>query len=108
MRLNAAKTKVMNLSLRKTLTMSSNLLMNEQHKVENVSSSKLLGVTIDEHLTFQTHVEEIKKAANRKSHGLLLLKQSGVNQESLVHLYKTRVITVQVCYWKRCLYTQHY
>ena len=92
MRLNAAKTKVMNLSLRKTLTMSSNLLMNEQHKVENVSSSKLLGVTIDEHLTFQTHVEEIKKAANRKSHGLLLLKQSGVNQESLVHLYKTRVI----------------
>ena len=46
---------------------------------------------IDEHFTFQTRVEE-NKAANRKSHGLLLLKQSGVNQASLVHLYKTRVI----------------
>ena len=93
MRLNAAKTKVMDLLLRITLTMSSNLLMNEQHKVKNVISSKLLCVIFDEHLTFPTHVEEIERAANRKSqYGLPLLKQSGVNQESLVHPYIIRVI----------------
>ena len=52
------------------------------------TQSSILDVIIDKHLTFQTHVEEKRKAANRKS----LLKQSGVNQESLVHVYKTRVI----------------
>ena len=52
------------------------------------TQSSILDVIIDKHLTFQTHVEEKRKAANRKS----LLKQSGVNQENLVHVYKTMVL----------------
>ena len=34
----------------------------------------------------------VKKSANRKIHGLLTLKQSGMDQQSLIQLYKSKVV----------------
>mgnify|MGYP001790979048 CR=1 FL=1 len=91
MRLNTQKTKSLTISLRKELTMTSNLMINSS-EIENVQHSKLLGVTVDSHLTFSEHIIERRKSANRKIHGLLVLKQSGVDKQSLTHLYKTQII----------------
>ena len=86
------KTKSLNVSLRKSLNMNSELAMNTNQSVTNVSSTKLLGVTLDSHLTFSEHVSEVRKAANRKIHGLLVLKQSGVNTETLVMMYRAQIL----------------
>jgi hypothetical protein len=91
MRLNTQKTKSLNISLRKELIMKSNLTI-DGSDIENVTSSKLLGVTIDSHLTFSDHIAERRKSTNRKIHGLLVLKQSGVDQGSLIHMYKSQII----------------
>ena len=92
MLLNATKTKTLNLSLKKQMIMSKTLTMNQSHNVDNVASTKLLGLTIDQHLRFNEHVANITKSANKRCHGLLVLKQSGVNQQSLVLMYKTQVV----------------
>lgn len=79
----------MNLSLKKIMIMSSNLLVNESRIAENMDAVKLLGVTIDHHISFHEQATETINAASKRSHGLLVLKQSGVNQESLVMMYNT-------------------
>ena len=92
MRLNAEKTKCLNIALKKTITMNNPLSMNDQHQVELVTNAKLLVVTLDSHLSFSEHITAIRKSASKKIHGLLVLKQSGVDQTSLTHLYQSRII----------------
>ena len=41
---------------------------------------------------FSEHVSEVRKAANRKIHGLLVLKQSGVNTDKLVMMYRAQIL----------------
>ena len=91
MRLNAQKTKTLNVSLRKSMTMTANLCL-EGHVIENTASTKLLGVTLDGHLSFTEHIKEKVKSANKKIHGLLVLKQTGINPDSLVMMYRTQII----------------
>jgi hypothetical protein len=91
MQLNASKTKVMNISLRKKLTMTANYQVDRTHNVEMVQQSRLLGVHIDCHLNFDHHIESIKQSASKKCYGLLILKRAGVNCDSLVMLYKAQV-----------------
>ena len=92
MQLNACKTKVVNISLRKSLNMIGTYLVDGTHQIEIEEYAKLLGVHIDSHLSFSHHVETIKRAANKKCHGLLLLKRAGVKQPSLVMLYKSQTL----------------
>ena len=91
MMLNASKTKVLNVSLKKTITMTDTYTINDTHHVEMENQAKLLGVVIDNHLNFGSHITSIRKAANKKCHGLLMLKKAGVNRESLVMLYKSQI-----------------
>ena len=74
MQLNAKKTKVLTVSLKKTLTMSNNYVLNDVHTIDNVTEAKLLVVTLDSHLSFTHHVSNIRKLANKKTHGLLILE----------------------------------
>mgnify|MGYP001802075970 FL=1 len=92
MRLNADKTQILNISLRKQLTIPSPMYIQNPNPVKTVSRARLHGVTIDEHLNFNEHINKITISAKRKCHGLLVFKQSGLSQESLLHLYKTRII----------------
>jgi len=94
MQLNASKTKVINISLKKKLTMTTNYLIDNSHVIDIVNHSKLLGVHIDAHLSFNHHITHIKHSANSRCHGLLLLKKAGVNSDSLVMLYKAQVLPV--------------
>ena len=87
MQLNAAKTKIMNISLRKTLKMTGCHVLDRVHNVDEVTHTKLLGVNIDNHLSFQKHIDTITQTANRECHGLVVLKRAGINTSSLVLLY---------------------
>ena len=44
------------------------------------------------HLNFTQHVESITKAANRKCHGLVVLKKAGANAATLLSLYRAQII----------------
>lgn len=91
MQLNTCKTETMNILLYKKLTMTTNHTVDNVHNVETVES-RLLDVQIDNHLRFNSHVQSLRLACNRKSHGFFVLKKSGVSSESLVLLYKTQVL----------------
>lgn len=88
MLLNATKTKAMHLSLRKKIEADNTYVVGTT-TVETVQATRLLGVHIDQHLSFQEHVAYITESANRKAHGLLALKQSGLSTEGLLQLYMT-------------------
>lgn len=84
MRLNRQKTKSLDISLRKEIITMKNNLITGCSEIENVISSKLLGITIDSHLTFSDHIIERRESAYRRMHGLLILEQAGVDQGSLI------------------------
>ena len=74
---------------------ASNLISKWQHQVsikgenvEQTKATKLLGVTFDDHLKFQTHSQQIIKKPQKSVHGLLTQKRHGVNTPSLVKFYK--------------------
>ena len=93
MTLNVSKTKVLNLSLKKDLTMMNTVSINNV-PIECVDETKFLGITIDSHLKFSSHVTSVISRANKKIYALLLLKRQGINQDSLVQMYTSQVIPV--------------
>ena len=102
MQLNAAKTKIMNISLRKTLKMTGFHELDGVHNIDTVTDTKLLGVNIDSHLSFQKHIDTITQTANRKCHGLVVLKRAGINTSSLVVLYQSQIrpsVTYSAAAW---------
>ena len=62
------------------------------NSVKAETDAKLLGVQINSHLNFGGHVSHVRKTADKKCHGLVMLKRSGIDQNSLVMLYKTLII----------------
>ena len=54
------------------------------NSVKAETDAKLLGVLIN-----------VRKTADKKCHGLFMLKRSGIDQKSLVMLYKTQIKSVQ-------------
>jgi hypothetical protein len=89
--LNAAKTKVINISIKKNLEMRTSLSMFGSD-VGVVEDARLLGVCIDSHMNFTSHVHNISLTAKRKLYGLVLLKRSGVNESSLLSIYSCQVV----------------
>ena len=59
--------------------------------VDEVTHTKLLGVNNDNHLSFPKHIDAITQTANRKCHGLVVLKRAGINTSSLVVLYQSQI-----------------
>ena len=85
---NTSKTKQMAMSLRNKMTLETQVCVKNK-VIERVDSFKLVGVNIDEHLTFHKHAESIVERSHVKVHALQLLKRYGVNQSGLCRYYMT-------------------
>ena len=93
MMLNTAKTKTMNIS--SSLSIKSDLGLNVNSDIiEEVSEFKLLGVIIDKHLSFSSHVDSIHSRARSRLNALLTLKRYGVEKSSLLRFYLANVRSV--------------
>ena len=80
--LNAGKTKISNVSSLIDITVQGNITV-DTLELETVESAKLLGVSIDSHLTFKPHVINARK----RRYTLILLKRSGLNKVGLLRMY---------------------
>ena len=67
------------------------VLKQSDSNVDEVTHTKLLGVNNDNHLSFPKHIDAITQTANRKCHGLVVLKWAGINTSSLVVLYQSQI-----------------
>ena len=57
-----------------------------------MKTTKLLGVTFDDHLKFQTHSQQIIQKTRKSVHGLLTQKRHRVRTPSLVKFYKACIV----------------
>ena len=73
------------MTLGKVLTC--NWIYTEGKEVELVTSTKLLGLTIANDLTWSDHVTEITKKANKRLYFLTQLKRAGVPKQDLALFY---------------------
>jgi hypothetical protein len=94
MRLNELKTKAMNISLRDGVTVENGDVVIKGSVIESVRSFKLLGVHLDQHLTFKEHVNIICQKARRQAYALLLLKRNGVAVDGLVRFYAANIRSI--------------
>ena len=92
-RLNASKTQYVLFTLQLNAFLDHPITVNDQIITQS-NDAKLLGVVLDRHLTFVTHVEESIKKSRGAVHGLLTLKRHGVNTSMLVKFYRTRVLSI--------------
>ena len=84
-RINANKTQYMT-TQRSSVTIY-------KHQRRNCSA-KLLGVTIDQHLTFSSHTKSVVDKTRSAVHGLLTLKRHGVSTASLIKFYQARITPI--------------
>ena len=92
MRLNLAKTKAMNIALRKPVTTEVCVVKNTP--IEEVSSFKFLGLYVDNQLNFKTHVDITVKKCRARLFGLLKLKRLGVDCDRLRSFYLANIRSV--------------
>ena len=71
-----------------------NIVHTDNQTIENVDETKFLGIIIDSHMKFTSHVTSVVQKANKKLYALLLLKRQGLNQRSLVRLCTSQVIPI--------------
>ena len=76
MSLNLSKTKELIVSLSRLSTATFPLVVIDDISIERVVSAKILGVVIDEHLTFDKHVHAVCTCCRSLMFLLLRLKQS--------------------------------
>jgi hypothetical protein len=89
MQLNENKTKELIL-IKKRHVHLDNLLFGNNVKVPKANSSeRVLGVHIDEHLTFSDHVNKIVSTVTPRLYWLKKLKSVGIDELSLILIYKT-------------------
>ena len=65
--------------------------------IDQVSEFKLLGVTVDEHMSFSSHVENIFSKARSILYALLTLKRHVVDEASLTKFYLANIRSI-LCY----------
>jgi hypothetical protein len=93
MRLNTQKTKLMLFTLQTEPTMTYPVSINNV-AIEQVCNTKLLGVYLDNHLTFSAHVDYTLNKTRSAIHALLTLKRHNIKSELLVLFYKTRILSI--------------
>ena len=93
MQLNPTKTNILNLSVRKKISVETTPTVNGM-PIQTVKVAKFLGVHIDEHLSFSHHVDAKVKTATKLNYCLLKLKRAGVNSSGLLRLYTAKIRTV--------------
>ena len=62
--------------------------------LETVDTAKLLGITIDSHLTFKKHVTQAVSKARKRLFTLVLMKRYGLNTAGLTRLYASAIRSV--------------
>ena len=92
-KINAAKTQYMLLTLQLNTTVSPPITIKGE-EITQTKSAKLLGVIIDEHLSFSTHTQSIIEKTRSAVHGLLTLKRHGVQPKSLGKFYQARIVPI--------------
>ena len=86
MQLNTDKTKEMVVYFGKK-ALALNQIRIQDSNIEQVSSFKLLGVTINDQLTWQDHVQNICKKAAQRLYFLILLKRAGITPKDIIKVY---------------------
>lgn len=90
MLLNASKTAVVNVSLRST-NISGNTPMINDEPLTFSSSFKFLGVTVDEHLTFNDHISKTVSKCRSRIHFMRCFKRSGMSVKGLKLFYLSKI-----------------
>ena len=90
MSLNPEKTKELYINFSRGDTNAPPLEMDSK-KIKRVVRTKLLGVTINNTLTWNEHVTNICAKASKRIHYLTQLKRAGVSQSDLIQIYKSVV-----------------
>ncbi len=93
MALNCDKTKELRVSFSRTPSVCEDITVNDA-AIEQVSSAKLLGVTITNDLKWHEHVDAITSKGAQRLYFLTLLKRAAVDQTSLVRIYVSLVRSV--------------
>ena len=94
-RINATKTQYMLLTLQLNVSVTPPIMINGE-QIQQTKTAKLLGVTIDDHPKFQSHVTTTIEKIRAATHGLLTLKRHGVNKTSLVKYmyYRSPIVPI--------------
>ena len=91
-RINASKQYMMlTLQINAAVSPSINI---KGETVQQMKTAKLLGVTIDLHLTFSSHTKSVVDKTRSAVHGLLTLKRHGVSTASLIKFYQARITPI--------------
>ena len=90
MSLNHKKTKEMIIYMgRKPLSLNAVSLGDD--KVDRISQYKLLGVILNDRLSWNDHVDFITKKAGKRLYFLTLLKRSGISETDIVQVYTSTI-----------------
>ena len=87
-RLNPIKCKEMFINLVLYPNFTLRLLVVGNNCIERVSTYKILGVFIDSDHRWNSHVDYIYKKASKKLYSLRILRRAGVDQASMLKVYK--------------------
>ena len=79
------------LTLQLNVSVTPPILINGE-QIQQTTTAKLLGVTIDDHLMFKAHVTTNNENTRAETHGLLAVKCHGVNKTILVKYYQSHYI----------------
>jgi hypothetical protein len=108
MSINLSKTKEMLICFSKNPFFSDitpNITINDV-PIERVSHTKVLGVTISNDLSWNTHVDNIVSKTGKRLYVLYQLKRSGISQNDLLKVYLSviRPVVEYACpVWHTCL-----
>ena len=81
-------------------------IMIDDVNIERVNHAKVLGVTISDNLTWNTHIDSVISKAGKRLYMLYQLKRSGISQADLLKIYVSviRPVMEYACpVWHTCL-----
>ena len=90
-KLNTKKTKTMVVGGTKQATGSKVLASINNEYLESVDSFKLLGVWLDDEMSFKRHIDELEKKCAKRIWILRNLRQNGVSIQSCVQIYCAQI-----------------
>jgi len=94
MSLSWKKTKTMILQNRNTNKIETEILVMEGNEINEVTSERILGITVDRNLNFIQHVDNTVLKCGRKLYWLRVLKKHGLDAHALKTLYISKIRSV--------------
>ena len=93
MALNYDKTKELRKCFKKS-NPDTALLTIEGRPIQQVKSTRLLGVTLSEDLRWKSHIDEITTQASQRLYFIILLKRAGIGPHHLINIYTSIIRSV--------------